>query len=71
MTNKNFTIKDANLINTGKFDEFVKSQKKKGKIKKVISDEIPDDEINNEGQEKDEPDEIPIKRNRKEFINIQ
>ena len=70
MANKDFSNHDANLINTGRFEEFTKGQKKKNKTKKVILDDEHDDEINNAIPEEMIPEEIPIKRNRIKNKNI-
>ena len=72
MANKDFSNHDANLINTGRFEEFTKGQKKnkKNKTKKIILDYEHDDEINNAIPEEIIPDEIPIKRIRIKNKNI-
>ena len=71
MTNKDFNNHDANLINLGKFDEFVKlHKKKKPRIKKIILDEDEDEEKIDERPEDLIPEEIPIKRNRKKNPDI-
>ena len=76
MMNKEFNNHDANLINTGRFDEFVKGQKKKGKTKRIILEDeqdadiindIPDIDIPNSGRSPTRQNivgEIPIKRTR-------